>query len=70
VSVLVRQEGKLVVEDTVDFAAGYATWRGTSFAAANVSGQLAALMTGGRTAREALASLPGGDIVAATDEER
>src|SRR5439155_505464 len=30
VSVLVRQEGKLVVEDTVDFAAGYATWRGTS----------------------------------------
>jgi Subtilase family len=71
VNILERQGGKLAVEETREFAAGYAAWRGTSFAAANVTGQLAALMAGGRTAREALAALPGADIVApAPDEER
>src|SRR6266571_1879502 len=64
---VLRENGKLVPKGTKDFREGYATWRGTSFAAANVSGEIAARMAGGRSAREALDGLlnaPQGDILA------
>ncbi len=67
VAILFRENGKLVPKGTKDFREGYATWRGTSFAAANVSGEIAARMAGGRSAREALDGLlnaPQGDILA------
>jgi Subtilase family len=48
--------GELEAEDTMDFGQpGYASWEGTSFAAANVSGEIAALMVRHQlSAREAL----------------
>jgi Subtilase family len=69
---LVRRDpdGSLVDEGSADFGQpGYATWDGTSFAAANVSGAIAALTVAGRvSAYEALDQLqnpagPGGDIL-------
>jgi subtilisin family serine protease len=66
------QAGQLVQQDITEFGhPGYATWDGTSFAAAGVSGAIAALMQDRRvSAREALdlilnAQVPGSDIVTA-----
>jgi subtilisin family serine protease len=62
--------GQLVDDGTADFGQpGYASWDGTSFAAANVTGAIAALMAAGQvSAYEALDQLrnpaaPGGDIL-------
>jgi subtilisin family serine protease len=45
-------------ETVIDFGRGYARWRGTSFAAAEVTGEIVALMNArGITARQALALL-------------
>ncbi|MGF7239374.1 MAG: S8 family peptidase [Frankia sp.] len=70
VSLMQWVDGELVVHETGNFPApGYASWTGTSFAAANVSGAVAALVEPGRrNAHEALDHLrnpdtTGGDIV-------
>ncbi len=63
-----REDGQLMEKET-DFGNGYAKWSGTSFAAANVSGEIAARMGAHVSAIEALDALlhpkggvPEGDI--------